>query len=140
MKKNYKRILAIGVVLIVCLMTITGCTSKKKLKEAETTYQNLLAESQAALSALEKEAAEVKSKNEELEKENKELQTNLTRVLSDKSDITTRDQVMTDLMDIYSLYQSGKNDEALEKIKKIEPIGFDDETLAFYELLKDVLE
>ena len=147
MKKNYKRIFAFGVILIVFSIIITGCKSKNNLAESEKTNAELLLESQAEVSALKGETAELKrineellSQNDNLDKQNKELQKKLTQALSEKSDITTQDQVMTDLMYIYKLYKSGKATDALVKIKKIEPMGFDDITLAFYEMLKDVLE
>ncbi len=140
MKNKYKQVFSLGVVLIFSLLTITGCASKKNLAENESTYQKLLSESQTKVAALEKELAEREVEKEELEKENSELQAKLTQILSDKSNVTTLNQAMADLMDIYRLYKSGKNDEAFGKIKKIEPMGFDDEALAFYEILKDVLE
>lgn len=140
MKGKNKRVLLFVMSLLICSVAISGCTTQKNLKESESVYQEKLKESQAVLSILEEETAELKRKNEELEKENKELQTKLTQVLSEKSDITTRDQAMSDLIDIYELYKSGKAKEAAEKIKKIEPMGFDDVTLAYYEILKDILE
>lgn len=143
MKNICKRILSFSVAVILCLIVMTGCGSKKNSAENEKTSQEMLAE----ISALKGETAELKrinkeleSQNDNLEKENKELQTKLTQEMSDKSDITTQDQVMSDLMNIYKLYKSGKTSDASAKIKKIEPMGFDDETLAFYEVLKDVLE
>lgn len=146
MRGNNKRSLAFCIVVIICLMTIAGCSPKTNLKENNKTTEDLLLESQVEVSSLKGETAELKrinkelqSRNESLEKENDELQTKLTQVLSEKSDITTQDQVMLDLMYIYKLYKSGKMSDALSKIKKIEPMGFDDVTLAFYEMLKDVL-
>lgn len=140
MKNNYKCILLFSVVLLICAMAITGCVSKKELENGETTYQDMLKESRETLKILEKETAELKKKNEELEEENKELQTKLTQALSEKSDMTTHSQALADLIDIYELYKSGKANDAAAKLKKIEPMGFDDATLAYYEILKDVFE
>lgn len=140
MKNKYKRILLFVIVLCIFSMAIAGCASETKMEESEKSYQEMLEKCQVALSALEEKTAELKTQKENLEKENKELQTKLTQALSEKSDITTQSQAMADLMDIYSVYKSGKTTEALEKIKMIEPMGFDDETLAFYEILKNILE
>lgn len=142
MKKNNKRNLLFEVVLTICvvLIVITGCTSNKKPDENEIAYQDMLKESQETLKNLEEENVELKREKEELEKENKELQTKLTQALSEKSDMTTHGQALADLTDIYDLYKSGKTNDAAAKLKKIEPMGFDDATLAYYEILKDVLE
>lgn len=135
MRKNYKGILKCVVVVFVCvaLSMIAGCTDHKKTADNESAYQNEIKESHAALKILEE-------KNAELEKENKELQTKLTQAMSEKSDMTTQGQALADLVNIYEIYKSGKTDNALEKFNKIEPMGFDDATLAYYEILKDVLE
>ncbi len=142
MKNKNKRILLFGVVLTICLVliVITGCEFHKKTDDNETTYQDMLNESQETLKILEKENAELKNKNKELGNENNELQTKLTQAMSEKSDMTTHGQALADLIDIYELYKSGKTNDATAKLKKIEPMGFDDATLAYYEILKDVLE
>ena len=134
MRKNYRGILRCFAVIFVCvaLSVIAGCANNKKTYDNESTYQNEIKESQATIKILE-------DKNAELEKENKELQNRLTQAMSEKSDMTTQGQALADLINIYEIYNSGKTDDALEKFYKIEPMGFDDATLAYYEILKDVL-
>ncbi len=135
MKKNNKRIFLFNIVLLVCvsLFVITGCTPHKKTDDNEISYKNMFEENQQALKFLEEE-------NAELKEENNLLQTKLAQALSEKSDITTHNQALADLIDIYELYKFGNKDEASKNFKKIEPMGFDDATLAYYKILKDILE
>lgn len=135
MKKNNKRIFLFNIVLLVSVSSfvITGCTTRKKTEDNEIVYKNIIEEKQEAFKNLEEE-------NAELKKENKELQTKLTQALSEKSEQATLGQALSDLIDIYELYKSGNKEKAIEKLKKIEPMGFDDATLAYYKILKDLLK
>ncbi len=133
MKKNFNRILVYMMALHICVysIVITGCTLHKKT-ENESLHQNRLEESRETIKILEQE-------NMELKKENKDLQKKLTQAMSEKSKIITHGQALTDMINIYELYKSGMKSEAADEFKKIEPMGFDDSTLAYYEILKDVL-
>ncbi len=135
MKKNNKRIFLFAIVLLVCvsLIVITGCTPRKKTDDNEIIYKNMIEESRQAIKILEEE-------NAELKKENKDLQTKLIQAMSEKSEQATQGQALSDLIDIYELYKSGNTGDASKNLKKIEPMGFDDATLAYYKILKDILE
>lgn len=135
MKKDYRRVLIYGLVMLACVIVIVimGILSQKKIDGYEDEYQNLVTANQNSIRTLEEKIAE-------LEKENKALQKQVNDISSQESDITTQTQVLSDLKDIFEAFKAGKTEEAKNTFKKIEPMGFDDSTLAYYELLKYVLE
>ena len=135
MKKNYKRIFVYGLAMMICVIVIVimGILSQKKSDAYENQYQTLLTENQSSIKILEEKIVH-------LEKENSELQKKLNNISSFESDVTTQSQALSDLVDIYKDFREGKVQEAKKTFKKIEPMGFDDPTLAYYEILKYVLE
>ncbi len=135
MKRDYRRILMYGLVMFICVIVIVvmAFLSQEKIDGHQLEYQKVITENQDNIRVLEEKILT-------LEKENKSLQKQLTDVMSMRSDEATQSQIMRDLLDIYETYKSGDVEEAKKTFAKIEPMGFDDNALAYYELLKDYLE
>ena len=135
MKRDYRRILMYGLVMFICVIVIVvmAFLSQEKIDGHQLEYQKVITENQDNIRVLEEKILT-------LEKENKSLQKQLTDVMSMRSDEATQSQIMRDLLDIYEAYKSGDVEEAKKTFAKIEPMGFDDNALAYYELLKDYLE
>ncbi len=134
MSKNYKKLYGYAVIMVICVLVIVlvACLSENRLEGYQTEYENALTMNQKQIQLLEEEIAK-------LSKENSELQKKLEENMSLGSDLVTGQQTMSDLKDIYELYKSGKSKDAKKQFSKIEPIGFDDATLAYYEILRDLL-
>jgi len=135
MKRDYKKVYIYGIIMLACVIVIViiGLLSEKKISGYEADYQNLITANQNSIRILEEE-------NTELKRRNKELEEQLSDALLFKSDVETVNQAMNDLKDIYDDYKAGKLDKAKDAFKKIEPMGFDDTSLMYYEILKDLLE
>ncbi len=134
MKKNYKKIFGEAIVLAACVLIIVliACISENRLEGYQEEYEKGMTLSQAQVEKLE-------AKIEVLEDEKAELQKKLDESLQASADAVTNQQALSDLKDIYETYKSGKTAEAKKQFKKIEPMGFDDATLSYYELLSDIL-
>lgn len=135
MKKDYKRVCIYGIIMLLCVVMIVlvGWLSQRKIDVQEIEYQNLITANQNSIRALEEKVAS-------LEKENKSLKEQLSQSMMLQSDVTTSNQALADLKEIYDTFKSGKKEQARETFKKIETMGFDDTALAYYEILKDMLE
>ncbi len=134
MSKNYKKLYGYAIIMVVCVLVIVlvAALSENRIEGYQTEYENSLTITQKQIQSLEEEISR-------LSKENSELQEKIDKNMSLGSDLITGQQALSDLKDIYELYKSGKADEAKEQLSKIEPIGFDDGTLMYYEILKDLL-
>ncbi len=134
MSKKYKKLYGYAIIMVICVLVIVlvACLSENRLEGYQTEYENALTLNQKQIQLLEEEIAK-------LSKENSELQKKLEENMSLGSDLVTGQQTMSDLKDIYELYKSGKAKDAKKQFSKIEPIGFDDATLAYYEILRDLL-
>lgn len=135
MKRDYKRVLVYGLTMLVCvaLILVIAILSDNKIDGYETSYQDLVETSQNNIRILEE-------KNHELEKENKDLKDKLEKAMTLESDVATLDQVFSDLREIFEMYRDGEVAEARKRFEKIEPMGFDDEALCFYEALKELMK
>ncbi len=148
MQKNYKKIYGYGLIMVVCVLVIVliAALSENRLDGYQDKYEETMTAGQKQIELLEGEIAELSEKNSELEKRNAELEEEnqeIKRMLENSqgigSDLVTAQQAMSDLKDIYKKYKSGKVTEAKRQFGKIEPMGFDDATLSYYEVLKDLL-
>ena len=135
MKKNYKKIFGYALILGVCalLMVVFACLSENRLEDFEEQYKNDLTLNQKQILSLEEQ---IKS----LEKENLKLKEELNKSQSLGSDLVTSQQVLSDLKEIYGKYKSGDVTVAKAELEKIEPLGFDDATLAYYQILVDIVK
>jgi flagellar motility protein MotE (MotC chaperone) len=135
MKKNYKKIFGYAIVMAACalILVLMTCISEHKLADYQEEYQEDISISKNQIIKLEERIAD-------LEKEKSELQKKLEEKLSLESDLITGQQARADLKEIYDVYKSGKVAEAKRRIKMIEPVGFDDATLSYYEVILDLLK
>ncbi|MBR5155233.1 MAG: hypothetical protein IKW62_01970 [Clostridia bacterium] len=135
MKKNYKKLYSYAIIMVVCVLAIVliACLSENRIEGYQTEYEHALTVNQEQIQLLEEEIAN-------LTKENYELKEKLEDNMSLGSDLITGQQAMSDMKDIYELYKSGKVAEAKKQFGKIEPIGFDDAALMYYEILSDLLK
>ncbi len=135
MKKNYKKIYSYGIIFLVCVIAIVavGILSQHNPQGEKIDYQNLIEANQNSIRLLEEENAKLKKTISELEKK-------LSEEKLFESDVTTVSQAINDMKEIYEKFKSGEKDKAKDDFKKIEPIGFDDNALLYYEILKDLLE
>ena len=135
MKRDYKRVCIYGIIMLLCVVVIVlvGWLSQKKIDTQEIEYQNLITANQNSIRTLEEKVAE-------LEKENKSLKEQLSQSMMLQSDVTTSNQALADLKEIYDTFKNGKKEQAKAAFNKIETMGFDDTALAYYEILKDMLE
>lgn len=135
MKKNYKKIYGYAIIMVVCVIAIVliACLSENRLEGYQTDYENTITINQKQIEGLEKELARISAENDELKKRAEET-------LTLQTELEQGQQAMSDMKEIYKLYKNGSRTEAKDKFSKIEPIGFDDMSLAYYELLKDYLK
>lgn len=135
MKRDYKRVCVYGIIMLLCVafIVIVGWLSQKRIDTQETEYQNMITANQNSIRVLEEKIAD-------LENENAELRERLSQSMMLQSDITTSNQALADLKEIYDTFKDGKAEQARAEFKKIETMGFDDTALAYYEILKDILE
>lgn len=134
MKKNYKRIYAYAIVMLLCVLAIVliACLSENRLDSYRTEYEQMLSINEKKIISLEEDIVELSEKNAELEEKAKEAE----RLLSD---IQTGQQALSDMTDIFDLWKAGKKSDARQQFSKIETAGFDDANLAYYELLDALL-
>ena len=135
MEKNYKRVLGYALIMVISVLIIVliACLSESRLENFQEQYQDNITINQ-------KQVLELENKIERLEKENSKLKEKLEKNLTITSDVVTSQQALSDLKDIYQKYKAGKVAEARTDLDKIEPMGFDDATLSYYELLSDILK
>lgn len=134
MKKNYKKVYGYGLIMVVCviLIVLVACLSETRLDSFQAEYELQMTGHQKQVELLEKQIVELTEKNRELEEK-------LQKTAALESELETGNQALNDLIDIFDQYKDGDKAAAKEKFSKIEPIGFDDTALAYYQLLKDFL-
>ncbi len=134
MKKNYKKLYGYAIIMVVCVLVIVlvAALSENRLEGYQTEYEEVMTAGQKQIQLLEEEIESLTNENAELKKE-------LEKFNSLGSDLVTTQQAMSDLKEIYEEYKSGNTAEAKKRFDKIEPIGFEDATLSYYEILKDLL-
>ncbi len=149
-KNNNKRVFLYGVIMLLCvaIIVIVGLVTGSGIGENNIEGQNLIDEKQnnirlleEKVSALEKEVESLKvEKNKYIAQVNSLTeQLDNTSLNTEASDAATHAQAFADLKNIYNTFKAGKVDEAKAAFVKIEPMGYDDATLAYYEILKDLL-
>lgn len=134
MKKNYKKIYGYALVMIVCVLVIVliACLSENRLEGYQSEYEQTITGNQKQIETLEAEVARLSNENAELQKQ-------LDKAMTLGADLVTSQQAMSDMKDIFETYKSGDVKSAKDAYRKIEPIGFDDSTLAYFELLGELL-
>ncbi|MBQ7097961.1 MAG: hypothetical protein IJN96_07770 [Clostridia bacterium] len=149
-KNDSRRVFLYGVIMLLCvvLIVLIGFLTGSGIGEDNIESQNLIDEKQNNIRLLEEKVSALESEVESLtvEKNKYIAQVNsLTEQLqskplnTDESDAATYAQAFSDLKNIYETFKAGKVDEAKAAFVKIEPMGYDDATLAYYEILKDLL-
>ncbi len=120
--------------MIACVLIIVlvAALSENRLEGYQTEYEEAMTAGQKQIQMLEEEIVTLTQKNKELEKE-------ITELKKSTSDLVTAEQAYTDLKDIYDMYKSGRVTEAKKQLGKIEPMGYNDATMNYYEVLKDLL-
>ncbi len=134
MKKNYKKLYGYAIIMLACVLVIVliAALSENRLDGYQNQYEKAMTAGQKQIEILEEEIIALTEENSELKRELEDFQ-------KLNSDLVTGQQAMSDLKDIYKMYKSGKAAEAKKQFDKIEPMGFDDATLNYYEVLKDLL-
>lgn len=150
-KNGNRRFFLYGVIMLICVALIVsiGLMIGHIIGDNDIEGQNVIDEKQNNIRVLEEKVSVLENELEALKVEkNKYIaQVNsLTEQLqskplnTDESDAATLEQAFADLKNIYQTFKAGKVDEAKAAFVKIEPMGYDDVTLAYYEILKDILE
>ena len=134
MKKNYKKLYGYAIIMIACVLVIVliAALSENRLDGYKGEYEEAMTVGQKQIRMLEEEIVA-------LTKENSELKRKIEKSQNISSELVTAQQAMSDLKDIYEIYKQGDAEDAKNRFEQIEPIGFDDLTLNYYEILKDVL-
>lgn len=163
MQKN-KMVFVYGLILLaaVVVVLVVGSMTGPIHDENEAEGQTLIDEKQNSIRRLEENIATMKKqidsitaekdslvlKSEEDEKTIEELRKKTTEleeqlknqpIDTGSADAVTMAQAMSDMKDIYENFKSGNKSEARKAFEQIPTAGFDDSTLAYYEILKDVL-
>ena len=135
LKKNYKKLFGYAIVMVVCVFIIVlmACLSENRLEGYENEYEQSILATQKQIDVLEEKIVNLTNENLELKKQ---LEKN--SVL--ESDLVTFQQALSDMRDIFEMYKTGNLSSAKKAYEKIEPIGFDDSTLAYFELLGELLK
>lgn len=135
MKKNIKKLYVYGLIMIVCVIVIVliAWMSDTRVNNYQSEYETQLTARQSEIDVLQKRIAELEDKNSELEKTNKENIDALAKL--DKYS-----QTMNDLTEVYKLFKDGKEEEAKNLFSQLDTAGYDDGALAFYEILKEILQ
>ena len=162
MKRN-KMVFIYGLIMlvVVALIVILGYVTGPKHDESQEVSQTLIDEKQNSIRRLEEELEGVKKENsnlivekdelllqqkndaakiQSLEAENKALKEQLDSAAAlTEADAVTMAQALADLKDIYENHKSGNVQDAKAAFEKIDTNGYSDEVLAYYELLKDIM-
>ena len=135
MKKNYRKLFGYGIIMAVCVLIIVliACLSENRIEVYEDEYEKSVLATQKQLDGLEEKIVELTNENFELKKQ-------LEKINGLESDLVTTQQALSDMKDIFEIYKNGDLVGAKKAYEKIEPIGFDDSTLAYYELLGELLK
>lgn len=135
MKKDFKKVFGYGLIMIIAVLVIViiACLSESRVDDAHETYKSVLSENASVIETLEKEKAELENKIAELEK-------TLENSMDIQAKLDRHNQVMSDLTEVYNFIKEGKNGLAADRLKVIEPVGFDDGELAFYEALRNMVK
>ena len=135
LKKNYKKLFGYAIVMVVCVLIIVlmACLSENRLEGYENEYEQSILASQKQVDLLEEKIVGLTNENLELKKQ-------LEKTSGLESDLVTSQQALSDMKDIFEMYKDGDLSSAKKAYGKIEPIGFDDSTLAYFELLGELLK
>ncbi len=135
LKKNYKKLFGYAVVMVVCVFIIVlmACLSENRLEGYENEYEQSILATQKQIDVLEEKLVNLTNENLELKKQ-------LEKNSGLESDLVTSQQALSDMKDIFEMYKTGDLSSAKKAYEKIEPIGFDDSTLAYFELLGELLK
>lgn len=141
-----KMIFVYGLIMlvIVALFVVLGFVTSPENETGLLESQNLIEEKQNSIRKLEEENSNLKKENEQLSSEVENCKNRIAELEAqfgaEGSEDVTMSQALADLKDIYEDYKSGNVSRAKENFAKIVPMGYDDATQAYYDLLKDVLE
>lgn len=99
-----------------------------------------IVKNEQSILATQKQIDVLEEKIVNLTNENLELKKQLEKNSVLESDLVTFQQALSDMRDIFEMYKTGNLSSAKKAYEKIEPIGFDDSTLAYFELLGELLK
>lgn len=135
LKKNYKKLFGYGIVMLVCVLVIVlmACLSENRLAGYESEYEESILATQKQVEALEEKIVSLTNENLELKKQ-------LEKTAGLEADLVTSQQALSDMKDIFKTYKGGDENSAKAAYQKIEPMGFDDSALAYFELLGELLK
>lgn len=135
MKKNYKKLFGYGIVMVACVFIIVlmACLSEGRREEDKNEYEQSILATQKQMEVLEEKIVNLTNENLELKKQ-------LEKTSGLESDLVTSQQALSDMKDIFEMYKKGDVNSAKTAYEKIEPIGFDDSSLAYFELLGELLK
>ena len=135
LKKNYKKLFGYAIVMVVCVFIIVlmACLSENRLEGYENEYEQSILATQKQIDVLEEKIVNLTNENLELKKQ-------LEKNSGLEADLVTSQQALSDMKDIFEMYKTGNLSSAKKAYEKIEPIGFDDSTLAYFELLGELLK
>lgn len=143
--KNTKRIFVYGIIMLVCVAAVVliGITTgPNNFGDENKENHQLIQEKQNNIRILEEQVALLQKEVDVLTAENEEIKKQLDEQPIDTgvSKEINLQQMLADLRDIYEMFKSGDVEKARDEFEKIEPVGFDDATHAYYEILGDILE
>ncbi len=147
MKRN-KMIFVYGLIMLVCvaLIVVVGLATGPSVGQDSDKGQNAIDEKQNSIRLLEERVAELEKENAALKDEVKKISEERDalakenqQLYTSESKTVTMEQALADLKDIYEKYKAGDIAEAKADFGKIEPMGYDEATLAYYEILNDIL-
>lgn len=135
MKKDYKKLYLYAIIMTVSVLIIVliACLSESRISSYQSEYENMLTARKEEINRLQERVAELEDENSELRKQNESSMTA-------QSKLETQNQIFSDLTQIYMLAKQGKQQEARDLFSAVETNGFDDSALAYYEIIKDMLE
>ncbi len=139
--KISKKIIGYALIMVffVGIIVLIGILSDNELDSRQKEYEKEILGTQNQIEALEKKIVDLSAENDELKKKLEAEEKQNDENVELQSKFETSSQALSDLKDIYDLYKSGDKAQAKALLSKIEPIGFDDASLAYYDLLKDFI-
>ena len=146
--KNPKLILVYGLIMLVCviIVVIIGlATGPKHIGGENSESQTLIDEKQNSFRSLEENVAALEKEVETLKLEKNQYISQVEE-LKKKAEgktvpnSTEENKMLESLVEIYETFKSGDAETAKASFAEIDSADFDRATLAYYQILKDVLE
>jgi len=140
--KSNKMVFVYGLIMLACVvvMIVIGfATSPEHDSESSPEGQNLIDEKQNNVRLLEEKVSELEGEIETLKVEKNKY---IGRIEELEQQIQNQpsETTVAELKTIFETYKSGAVDEAKEAFEQLDPTGYDEVSLAYYEILKEVIE